>query len=168
MGLMAQKIIKEDREKMLQLLNTAYSEEWLAYYQYWIGAQVAKGPMRKIIAEEFLEHAKEEFEHAKKLCDRIIQLGGTPVLDPDEWKKHAICKYDAPIDEYIVKLLEENLESERCAIGRYQQICDMCMVSKDVETFHIARHILSDELEHEQELEDFIEDIKLTAEHMKN
>ena len=166
MGQMAQKIIKENKDEILKLLNTAYSEEWLAYYQYWIGAQVAKGPMRKTIADEFLEHAKEEFDHAKKVCDRIIQLGGTPVLDPDEWKKHAICKYDAPVDEFIVTLLEQNLEAERCAIGRYQQICNLCMSAKDIETFHVARHILSEELDHEQDLEDYLEDIKTSMEHM--
>lgn len=167
MGEMAQKIIKENKEQILKLLNTAFSEEWLAYYQYWIGAQVAKGPMRKTIANEFLEHAGEEYKHAQMLCDRIIQLGGTPVLDPEDWKKHAICKYDAPKDEYVMKLLEQNLEAERCAIGRYQQICDMCMSGKDIDTFHIARHILKEEIEHEQEIEDYIADIKAEMKHMK-
>ena len=30
MGQMAQKIIKENKDEILKLLNTAYSEEWLA------------------------------------------------------------------------------------------------------------------------------------------
>lgn len=167
MGEMAQKIIKENKDEILKLLNIAYSEEWLAYYQYWVGAQVAKGPMRKTIADEFLEHAKEEFSHAKMLCDRIIQLGGTPVLDPQDWKKYAICKYDAPTDEYIGKLLEQNIEAERCAIGRYQQICTLCMSGKDIDTFHIARHILKEEIEHEQELEDYVADIDESMKHFK-
>lgn len=165
MGQSAQKIIKENKAEILKLLNIAYSEEWLAYYQYWIGAQVAVGPMRKVIAEEFLEHAGEEHKHAQMLCDRIIQLGGTPVLDPKEWEKLAICKYDAPVDEYIETLLQQNLNAERCAIGRYQQICEMCMSGKDIDTFHIARHILHEELEHEQEIEDYIADIEAGMKH---
>lgn len=167
MGQMAQKIIKENKDEILKLLNIAYSEEWLAYYQYWVGAQIAKGPMRKIIADEFLEHAKEEYDHAQMLCDRIIQLGGTPVLDPEDWKKHALCKYEVPNDEYIMALLEQNLKSERCAITRYQQICELCMSGKDIDTFHISRHILKEELEHEQEVEDYIDDLKAAMEHMK-
>ncbi len=167
MGQTAQKIIKENKDEILKLLNIAFAEEWLAYYQYWVGAQVAKGPMRKTIADEFLEHAKEEHDHAQLLCDRIIQLGGVPLLDPDEWKKHALCQYDAPTDEYIMKLLEQNLKAERCAISRYQQICELCMSGKDIDTFHISRHILEEELEHEQEIEDYIADIESAMEHIK-
>lgn len=165
MGEMAQKIIKENKKEILDMLNVAFSEEWLAYYQYWIGAQVAKGPMRKTIADEFMEHAKEELSHAKLLSDRIIQLGGTPVLDPKDWEKIAQCKYEAPTDDYIMKLLEQNLTAERCAISRYQKICELCMSGKDIETFHVSRHILSEEIDHEQDIEDYIADIKSGMEH---
>ena len=72
MGETAQHISKVNRGELLNILNVAFSEEWLAYYQYWIGAQVAKGPMRKIIAEEFIEHANEELKHAQWLSDHII------------------------------------------------------------------------------------------------
>ena len=122
---MAQKIIKLNKEELIKELNAAFAEEWLAYYQYWIGAQVAVGPMRDTIIGEFMEHANQELDHAKLISDRIIQLGGTPVLDPSEWKNIAHCKYEAPSDPYIVMLLEQNLEAERCAIARYQKICDM-------------------------------------------
>ena len=91
MGEMAQKISKVDHEELLKVLNMAFAEEWLAYYQYWVGAQVAVGPMRTSIVEEFMEHANEELKHAKWLSDRIIQLGGTPVLDPKDWESIAQC-----------------------------------------------------------------------------
>ncbi len=164
MGQMAEKISKVDHEELLKILNTAFAEEWLAYYQYWIGAQVAKGPMRSTIVAEFLKHANEELSHAQLLSDRIIQLGGTLVIDPADWQKHALCKYEAPADEFIVAILEQNLDAERCAISRYQQICEMTG-GKDFETFHMSRHILQDELEHEQDIEDFMEDIKTAMEH---
>ena len=35
MGEMAKKIVKTDIEHLLKILNEAYAEEWLAYYQYW-------------------------------------------------------------------------------------------------------------------------------------
>ena len=38
-------IVKMDVEELLNLLNKALADEWLAYYQYWIGAKVVKGPM---------------------------------------------------------------------------------------------------------------------------
>lgn len=165
MAEIAQKISKTNHQELLDILNIAFAEEWLAYYQYWIGAYVAKGPMRPEITAEFNEHAEEELKHSKWLAERILQLGGTPLIDPDEWKKRALCKYEAPIDEYTVKLLEQNLTAEKCAIARYQKICEMTE-GKDYQTFHIARKILKEEIEHEQEIFDFLEDIKTTAERL--
>ena len=131
MAEMAQKISKTNHQELLDMLNIAFAEEWLAYYQYWIGAYVAKGPMRPEITEEFNEHAEEELKHSKWLAERILQLGGTPIIDPEEWKKHAVCKYEAPVDEYTVKLLEQNLTAEKCAIARYQKICEMTLDKDD-------------------------------------
>ncbi len=162
---MAQKISKVDHKELLDILNVAYSEEWLAYYQYWVGARVAAGPMREAIAAEFEKHAKEELEHAEMLSTRIIELGGTPVLDPKDWEKYAKCKYEAPTDEYVMTLVAQNLEAERCAIGRYQQICDMTF-GKDYQTFKIAAHILEEELDHEQDMEDYQQDMEEARKHM--
>lgn len=164
MGEMAQKISKVDRNELLDMLNVAFAEEWLAYYQYWLGAQVAVGPMRTSIVEEFMEHANEELKHAKMLSDRIIQLGGTPVLNPDNWSHVAQCKYDEPKDPYIMKLLEQNLTAERCAIARYQKICDMTY-GKDYDTFRVSAKILKEEIEHEQEIGDFVLDIQEGMKH---
>lgn len=134
---MAQKISKVDHDELLKALNEALSEEWLAYYQYWVGALVAKGPMRTSIVAEFMEHANEEYDHANKLGKRIIELGGTPVLDPKQWENLARCKYDAPSNDWVMELVKQNLVAERCAIARYQQICEMTF-GKDYETFKVS------------------------------
>lgn len=159
MGETAQKMSKVDRVELLNLLNCAFSEEWLAYYQYWIGAKVAEGIERTKIIEEFMEHAKDEYEHAEWLADRIIQLGGIPVLDPEKWKNNAKCRYEEPNNPDTKVLVSQNLIAEKCAIARYQQICDMCQ-GKDYITFHLSRKILQKEVEHEQEMEDFQTDFK--------
>lgn len=165
MGQTALKICKVNHDELLIALNEAFAEEWLAYYQYWIGAKVAAGPMREEITEDFEKHAKEELAHAELIADRIIQLGGTPILYPNEWEKHAKCKYDAPTDEYVMTLVVQNLDAERCAIARYQQICEMTF-GKDYETFRIASHILNEELEHEQDMEDYIKDVEMVKKHL--
>lgn len=46
MGEMAKKISKVDNKELLDILNVAYAEEWLAYYQYWIGARAEWFPAR--------------------------------------------------------------------------------------------------------------------------
>lgn len=161
MGEMAKKIVKLDLEELLKVLNEAYAEEWLAYYQYWLGAKLAYGTEKASVVEEFNEHATEELKHADWLAERLIQLGGTPALSPDDWSKLAHCKYMPPKESDVLSLVKDNLAAERCAIDRYQRLCDMTE-GKDYETFRISRKILKEELQHEQEMEDFIADISYT------
>jgi bacterioferritin len=68
--------------------------------------------------------------HAELVANRIIQLGGTPVLNPAEWTKLAGCDYEKPSDPYVEVILEQNLKGERCAIKRYQGIANFT-VGKD-------------------------------------
>ncbi len=159
MGEMAQRVSKNDKKELIDLLQSAYAEEWLAYYQYWIGAKLAEGLERPKVVEEFNEHAQEELKHADWLADRIIQLGASPIIDPSKWMEYAKCKYDAPTNPDTKVLVAQNLVAERCAIGRYQNICELCQ-GKDYITFNIARKILKEEIEHEQEMEDFQKDFE--------
>jgi bacterioferritin len=157
---------KIDVDKLIEMLNEALAEEWLAYYQYWVGARVIEGPTREEVEAELLLHANEELAHAELLADRIDQLGGTPLLSPADWMKKAKCDYLAPEDPYIEEVLKQNLEGERCAIERYQEIADFTQ-GKDHSTYQMATNILNDELEHEHDIEDFLNDINLMREDLK-
>ena len=46
MGTKGAEIVKMDAKQLVAMLNSALADEWLAYYQYWVGALVVKGPMR--------------------------------------------------------------------------------------------------------------------------
>ncbi|WP_300285840.1 ferritin-like domain-containing protein [uncultured Alistipes sp.] len=151
-------VLNLDVQKLIEMLNGALCEEWLAYYQYWIGARVIEGPMRSEIEAELLEHADEELSHAVKLVTRIVQLGGTPVLSPDQWTRMARCRYEAPTDPYVETILEQNLRSERCAIERYRDIADYTD-GIDYTTAKMAVEILEDELDHEQDILSYQQDI---------
>lgn len=166
MGKEAIKVSSVDNEKLLGMLNAALSEEWLAYYQYWIGARLMEGPMRSEVEPELLLHATEELNHAVLVAERIMQLGGTPVLNPIDWASHARCAYEAPTDPYIEVILEQNLRGERCAIDRYQEIADFTN-GKDHATYQMAVQILNDELEHEHDIEAWITDLTRMKEEFK-
>lgn len=159
-------VSKLDVGKLIQMLNEALAEEWLAYYQYWIGARLMEGPMRSEIEPELLLHATQEFGHAELVVNRIIQLGGTPLLNPDQWKQFAKCDYEEPSDPYIEVILEQNLRGERCAIQRYEEIADF-VNGKDHATYQMAATILNDELEHEHDIEDWLRDIERLKEDIK-
>lgn len=148
-----------DLPELLSQLNAALSEEWLAFYQYWIGTLVVEGAMRSDVQREFEEHAMEEFRHARLLADRIIQLEGTPVLDPVQWSTLARCKYSVPLNTDVMNLLKQNVAAERCAIVRYEEIASFCN-NVDYTTCDIAKRIMAEEEEHEQDLQDLLRDVE--------
>jgi bacterioferritin len=159
MGKLGIEIIGIDKDELIRMLNEALAEEWLAYYQYWIGARMMEGPMRSEIAPELLLHATQEQGHAVLVVDRIIQLGGIPVLTPADWMKLSRCEYETPTDPYVEVVLNQNLRGERCAIKRYKEIADFTN-GKDHTTHQMATTILNEELEHEQDIEEFLSDLE--------
>lgn len=166
MGRKAIEILNLDVNVLIKMLNEALAEEWLAYYQYWIGARLMEGPMRSEIEPELLLHATQELGHAELVVNRIIQLGGTPVLNPADWFNLARCDYDAPTDAYVEVILMQNLKGERCAIQRYKEIADFTS-GKDHFTYQMATNILGEELEHEEDIEGWITDIERLKEDIK-
>jgi bacterioferritin len=160
MGTRGREIVGMDVDELLALLNGAFASEWLAYYQYWLGAKVIKGPMKDAVASELNIHATEELSHANLLADRIIQLGGNPVLNPKQWFELSPCAYDAPGDPYVSVLLKQNIEGEQCAISTYKNMMDITK-DKDMVTYNLALTILEQEVEHEEDLQSLQEDLEL-------
>jgi len=152
--------------EIITTLNKAYADEWLAYYQYFIEAKVIKGIMKDAAIAELTQHAADELRHANMVADRILQLGGTPLLHPQEWFTHTNCGYEEPKDFDVVSILEDSIKGEQCAISVYSQLVDMTR-NKDIVTYDIVSEILADEVEHEEDLQalhdditEFIADIK--------
>lgn len=159
-GIQLLESIGVDVNDLIGSLNKALADEWLAYYQYWIGAKVIKGPMKEEAASELIQHAADELRHADMVAARIIQLGGTPILSPDEWKKMSNCGYDAPIDPFVKRVLEQNIKGEQCAIQTYNSILNK-VKDKDPVTYNMVLQIMTDEIEHEDDLQAVLEDFEL-------
>ena len=158
MGTKGREIVNLDVAQLLELLNKALADEWLAYYQYWIGAKVVSGPMRNAVVAELNEHAGDELRHAEMLVERILQLGGKPILNPQEWHRMTNCGYEAPEDPWVKTILEQNIKGEQCAIEVYQKLIDFT-AQKDLITYNMALSILQDEVEHEDDLQALQEDM---------
>lgn len=157
-------LVGMDVNELLTLLNKALADEWLAHYQYWVGSKVVSGPMKDAVISELVIHAAEEMAHAELLTTRIIQLGGTPVLTPADWMKLSNCKYDAPVDPFVQVILEQNIKGEQCAIGVYEKLMK---ITKDADpvTYNIALQIITQEVEHEEDLQSLLEDLKMMFKH---
>ncbi len=62
----------------------------LRYYRHYF---MAKGMLADAVKAEFLEHAKQEQDHAGMLAERIVQLGGEPDLNPDTLTARSHAEY---------------------------------------------------------------------------
>ena len=160
MGTRAIEIVGMDVNELIKLLNKAFADEWLAYYQYWLGARVVTGPMKEAVIAELTEHATDELKHADMVANRIIQLGGEPILNPKEWYDFTNCGYDAPQDPVVYEILKQNIKGEQCAITVYKDLLETTL-GKDPVTYNMALQILEDEVEHEEDLQSLLEDIEI-------
>ncbi len=158
MGTKGRQIVGMDIDELLDILNKAFADEWLAYYQYWLGAKIVKGPMKDAVASELLLHATEELAHADMLAMRIIQLGGTPLISPDKWLEKTHCGYDAPVNAFVKEILAQNIKGEQCAIDVYQKVLQI-VKDTDPVTYNIVLTILQQEVEHEEDLQSLDEDL---------
>ena len=162
MGLKAIEIIENaglNLNELVSKLQSAYADECLAFIQYWEGSKIGIGLMREELSKEMAEHAKEEQEHADLLAERIITLGGALPVGPQEWFKRTTCGYQAPVEDDIKTLLEQNLLSERCAIETYTRLAEFVR-GKDPITYKLVIKILEEEVEHEQDLENIRNDMR--------
>jgi bacterioferritin len=160
MGTKGREIVGKYAERVIELLNKAFADEWLAYYQYWIGAKVVSGPMKDAVIAELMQHAADELRHADMVSNRVIQLGGTPITTPQKWFKLTNCAYEEPSDPFVKKILAQNIAGEQCAIGFYHALLEE-VSGKDPVTYNLATQILQDEVEHEEDLQALQEDLKL-------
>jgi bacterioferritin len=122
--------------------------------------------MKDAVIAELTVHATEELSHAELLSTRIIQLEGTPVLSPSDWLKLTNCGYDIPNDPYVEEILNQNIKGEQCAIRVYNDLLDITREGDPV-TYNIILTIISQEVEHEEDLSSLKEDLELMLERRK-
>jgi bacterioferritin len=84
MGQKGREILEIDVNEVIDDLNSAYADEWLAHFQYFLFSQVIEGINAETLKAELEQQSLDELGHAKKLGDRIIQLGGTPTTKVTE------------------------------------------------------------------------------------
>jgi bacterioferritin len=154
--LRGQEIVKK-REEIVKCLNQALAAEGLAAYRYLYLAQWVTGHGAHEAAEIFSEMAQDEWGHLGRLLERVVQLGGTPVLSPTEWEKHSFDKYKAPPKDgsRLSQILEDSLDAERSAISFYQEVAQKTQ-HEDFVTFKLVSELLADEVEDEHKLDTFM------------
>jgi bacterioferritin len=142
-----------DREKVLELLNEALATEMVCVLRYRHDHFMARGIDSKAAADEFLEHATQELEHADRIAERIVQLGGEPQLDPSQLASRSHSEYRT--GRTVQEAIRENLVAERIAIDSYREMIQY-IGDGDPTTRRMMEEILATEEEHADDLADLL------------
>jgi bacterioferritin len=147
---------KADRDTVVRLLNTALATELVCVLRYRRHHFTAKGIHAQAVAEEFLEHAQEEQEHADRIAKRIVELGGEPDFNPEGLAGRSHSEYVEGDD--LVGMIREDLVAERIAIESYTEMIHY-IGDGDHTSRRILEEVLAKEEEHADELLTLIEEI---------
>ncbi|MDI5964498.1 ferritin-like domain-containing protein [Streptomyces sp. SL13] len=143
-----------DLQRVLQVLNEALATEIVCTLRYKRHYYTATGLYSEPVAAEFLEHAGEEQEHADRLAERIVQLGGEPDFNPDTLTSRSHAEYDASAG--LVEMIKEDLVAERVAIASYTEIVQW-LGTGDPTTRRVFEDLLAQEEEHADDLRGLLE-----------
>src|SRR5215472_13075217 len=145
---------KTDVEAVVKILNEALATEIVCVLRYKRHHYMASGIHSQAVAQEFLEHAKEEQEHADSIAERIIQLNGKPNLNPEGLLTRSHSEYVE--GETLTGLIRDDLVAERIAIDSYSEIIRY-LGDKDPTSRRLMEDILAKEEEHAEDMKTLLE-----------
>lgn len=138
-----------NRENVINILNEALATELVCILRYKSHYFRAEGVKANVAAEEFLEHANQEQDHADWLAERIVQLGGNPNFSPDGLLTRSHAEFVEGDD--LREMIQEDLVAERIAIDSYREIA-VYLGEKDPTSRRLIERILEQEEEHADDM----------------
>jgi len=145
---------RADRETVVRVLNEALATEIVCTLRYRRHYFMATGIHAQSVADEFLEHANEEQQHADMIAERITQLGGEPDFNPQGLLTRSHSEY--VVGTSLLSMIQEDLVAERIAIDSYAEIIRY-LGDDDPTTRRIIEEILAREEEHAEDLRSLLE-----------
>ena len=145
---------RADRETVIRILNEALATEIVCVLRYKRHYFMAAGIHAQAVAQEFLEHANEEQQHADQIAERITQLDGEPNFSPDGLASRSHSEYVEGTT--LIDMIREDLVAERVAIESYGEIVRY-LGENDPTSRRLMEEILAKEEEHADDLRTLIE-----------
>lgn len=150
---------KADVHKVIEVLNQVLATELVCVLRYKRHYFMAQGIDAQPIAEEFLQHANEEQQHADWVARRITQLNGEPDFNPEGLATRSHAEYVE--GHSLVEMIREDLVAERIAIESYTEIIRW-LGNDDPTTRKLIEDILKMEEEHADDLSNLLKTLDPT------
>jgi bacterioferritin len=129
-------------ETLIAGLNEDLAHEYAAVIQYRTYASAVTGPYRQELREFFSTEITDELGHAAMLADKIIALGGEPVV-----QAATVRVTDEPR-----QMLQNSLEDEEATIVRYIQRRGQAEQAGEIGLAVDLDGVIADETKHRDEL----------------
>jgi bacterioferritin len=142
-----------------KILNEALATEIVCVLRYKRHYFMAKGIHSGSVKAEFLEHAAEEQQHADRIAERIVQLGGEPNFSPQDMLSRSHSEYVE--GSSLRDMIEEDLVAERVAIDSYREIAAY-FAPFDTTTRQMIEEIQAVEEEHADDLAELLDQFSAT------
>jgi len=149
-----------DREQVIGVLNEALATELVCVLRYKRHYFMADGLNAGPVADEFLEHANEELDHADRIALRITQLQGEPNFSPVGLETRSHSEYVE--GSGLVDMIKEDLVAERVAIESYAEIVQW-LGEGDPTSRRLMEDVLAKEEEHADDLLNLLADLERGA-----
>lgn len=143
-----------DTKLACKILNEALATEIVCVLRYKRHYFMATGIHSGPVKAEFEEHAAEEQEHADRIAERIVQLGGEPNFSPEGILSRSHSEYQE--GETLVDMIKEDLIAERIAIDSYREIAAY-FGTFDTTTRRMLEDIQAVEEEHADDLAELLD-----------
>jgi bacterioferritin len=140
---------RADREKVVEVLNEVLATEIVCTLRYKNHYFMAQGIHAQGVADEFLEHARDEEQHADMVAKRITELNGVPNYNPDGLLTRSHAEYNEA--DALEDMIREDLVAERIAISTYSEIVRW-LSNDDPTSRRLIEEILAKEEEHADDL----------------
>ena len=145
-----------DTATAVKVLNDALATEIVCVLRYKRHYFMARGIHAGPVAAEFQEHANEEQQHADRIAERIVQLGGEPNFSPEGLQSRSHSEYVEGKD--LVDMIKEDLVAERIAIDSYREIAAY-FAPFDTTTKRMIEEIQAVEEEHADDLSELLKNL---------
>lgn len=134
---------KVTKKELIAGLNVDLANEYAAVITYRTYASKVQGPWRQELRNFFAAEIPDEMLHAQMLCDKIVALGGEPVLAAAEVKKADSAK----------EMLANALADEKATLKRYVERRGQAEALGEYGLVVELDNLIADETRHRDELQ---------------
>lgn len=132
-----------DKETLIKGLNQDLAAELGTILRYLFQSSKAAGFSGMELRELLSKEITDELGHAQFLADKIVALGGEPVVEPKPFEKVTDVR----------KMLEMDIALERQDIANYKKRAEDADIFGDIGLKVKLEEIAADETNHAEELE---------------